>query len=116
MQSLLRSMLTDDPSRNISSTTAREDEVGGDAGPYLSMQEWARVLSQPLVQVLIKKLELLYVMPLGEDKVVRELLGDATALGVQMAASSCKPAQTMPRQMGAACSAASTLLAFQRAL
>lgn len=116
MQNLLRSLLTHDSARKFSSTAAREDGAGKHDIPSLSMQEWAKLLSQPLVQVLINKLELLYVAPLEDDRVVRELLGDATALGVQMVTGSCKPAQTMLRQMGAACSAASTLVAFQRAL
>ena len=62
MQNLVGSMPTDDSSRKISSmAAAREDEAGGDASPYLSMQDWARVFSQPLVQVLINKLALLHV-------------------------------------------------------
>ena len=93
MQNLLRSMLTHNSARKISSTAAREDGAGRHDSPSLSMQEWAKVLSQPLVQVLISKLELLYVAPLEDDRVVRELLGDAAALGVQMVTGSCKPAQ-----------------------
>ena len=116
MQSRLRIMLTDNLPRNLSSITAREEGLGGNAGPHANMQEEARILSQPLVQVLITKLELLNVPPLEEDIVVRELLGSVTALGVQMVASGYRPALAILRQMGSACSATSALLAFQSAL
>ena len=54
--------------------------------------------------------------PLVEHRVVRALLEDAAALGVQIATGKCKPAHKMLRQMGAACSAAVALLAVQRSL
>ena len=116
MQNILRIMLANNMPRKLPSITAREEGLGGNAGPCANMQEEARFLSQPLVQVLTANLELLSVPPLEEDKVMRELLGSGAALGVQMVAGGYRPALAILRQMESAFSTTSALLAFQSAL
>ena len=109
-------MLADDSKPKAPAPTGDESTAGAEAIATLDSQAWARVLSQPLVQTMVTKLEPLNVSPMVEYRVVRVLLEDAAALGIQIATGKCKPAHTMLRVMGAACSPAAALLAVQRIL
>ena len=77
---------------------------------------WAKILQQPAVRALLAVLEPLNVTPLVEHRVVRVLLCDPAAIGMQIVTGKCKPVQTTLRQMGAACNKAAVLLTFQRSL
>ena len=68
------------------------------------------------MRALLAALEPLNVTPLVEHRVVRVLLSDPAAIGMQIVTGKCKPVQTTLRQMGAACNKAVVLLTFQRSL
>jgi hypothetical protein len=109
-------MLADDSKPKAPAPTGDESTAGAEAIATLDSQAWARVLSQPLVQTMVTKLEPLNVSPMVEYRMIRILLEDAAALGMQIATGKCKVAHKMLRVMGAACSPAAALLAVQRTL
>ena len=59
-------------------------------------------------------LEPLNVTPLVEHRVVRVLLSDPAAIGMQIVTGKCKPVQATLRQMGVVCNKAAILLTFQQ--
>ena len=115
MLKLVRQMHADTGSDKglISSSDAA---TGSEAISTLDSAAWARILQQPAVRALLARLEPLNVTPLVEHRVVRVLLSDPAAIGMQIVTGKCKPVQATLRQMGTACNKAAVLLAFQRSL
>ena len=116
VRAMLQGMLADDSTPKATAPAGDESTAGAEAIATLDSQAWARVLTQPQVQAMIIKLEPLNVSPIVEYRVIRILLEDASAPGIQIATGKCKPAHKMLRVMGAACSPAAALLAVQRTL
>ena len=74
-------MLADDTTQKTPALTGDESTAGAEAIATLDSQTWSRVLSQPLVQAMVARLEPLNMAPLVEYRVVRAFLEDAAALG-----------------------------------
>ena len=102
MEILVRTMLGDDSAPKAPAPTGDEATGGSEAMATLDSQSWARILTQPLVQAMVNRLEPLNVSPMVEYRVIRILLEDAAALGMQIATGKCKVAHKMLRVMGAA--------------
>lgn len=115
MQKLVRQMNSDAGSGKMG-VTPGDASIGAEAISTLDSAAWARILQQPAVKALLAVLEPLNVTPLVEHRVVRVLLSDPAAIGMQIVTGKCKPVQTTLRQMGSACNKAAVLLTFQRSL
>ena len=115
MQKLVRQMNADSGSEKMVARTG-DTAAGAEAISTLDSAAWARILQQPAVRALLASLEPLNVTPLVEHRVVRVLLRDPAAIGMQIVTGKCKPVQVTLRQMGAACTKAAILLTFQRSL
>ena len=115
MQKLVRQMNADTGAEKMVAI-AGDASTGTEAISTLDSAAWARILQQPAVRALLACLEPLNVTPLVEHRVVRVLLRDPAAIGMQIVAGKCKPVQATLRQMGAACTKAAILLTFQRSL
>jgi hypothetical protein len=115
MQKLVRQMNSDAGSGKMG-VTPGDASIGAEAISTLDSAAWARILQQPAVKALLAVLEPLNVTPLVEHRVVRVLLSDPAAIGMQIVTGKCKPVQTTLRQMGSACNKPAVLLTFQRSL
>ena len=115
MQKLVRQLNADTGSEKMVAM-AGETTTGTEAISTLDSAAWARILQQPAVKAMLARLEPLNVTPLVEHRVVKVLLSDPAAIGMQIVTGKCKPVQSTLRQMGAVCNKAAILLTFQRSL
>ena len=115
MQKLLRQLNADNGSEKMVAMTA-DPTSRTEAISTLDSAAWARILQQGAVRAMLTRLEPLNVIPLVEHRVVRVLLSDPAAIGMQIVTGKCKPVQATLRQMGAVCNKAAILLTFQQSL
>ena len=115
MHKLVRQLNADNGAEKTVAMTG-EAAAGSEAISTLDSAAWARILQQSAVRAMLARLEPLNVTPLVEHRVVRVLLSDPAAIGMQIVTGKCKPVQATLRQMGAVCNKAAILLTFQRSL
>ena len=96
MQKLVRQMNAD-TGADKTVTRAGDTLAETEAISTLDSAAWARILQQPAVRALLACLEPLNVTPLVEHRVVRVLLRDPAAIGMQIVTGKCKPVQVTLR-------------------